>query len=230
MPHVFYLQVDANHSLLAQEYSLGPFPIPERLLRKILTRYAVAPLFLDVLRGVSNETRISEESYGNAFYRASRKSQTNIEISYQLKYADHARYDPNFPWQIRQTEVFHRMTVDKGHPQNFWLVFQPVINSRFEKSLQEKVGDEDKWRSLETNPIRQHVMLISAYVDNWREYLASIGKEYQYHVSFLPVYAEILGKVELIRRSGEGSRLYNLQGMRTSTASSTSKACRSSAR
>ncbi|KAF4312785.1 hypothetical protein GTA08_BOTSDO11761 [Botryosphaeria dothidea] len=167
--------------LLAQEYSLGPFPIPERLLRKILTRYAVAPLFLDVLRGVSNETRISEESYGNAFYRASRKSQTNIEISYQLKYADHARYDPNFPWQIRQTEVFHRMTVDKGHPQNFWLVFQPVINSRFEKSLQEKVGDEDKWRSLETNPIRQHVMLISAYVDNWREYLASIGKEYQYH-------------------------------------------------
>ncbi|EKG13071.1 hypothetical protein MPH_09806 [Macrophomina phaseolina MS6] len=96
---------------LTQEYSLGPFPITERLLRKLLTRYAVSPLFLDVLRGVSNETRVSEESYGNTFYRASR---TGVEISYQLKYAAKAGYNSAFPWKVRQTEVFHRMTLSTG--------------------------------------------------------------------------------------------------------------------
>ncbi|GME53177.1 hypothetical protein GTA08_BOTSDO11761 [Neofusicoccum parvum] len=39
----------------------------------------------------------------------------------------------------------------------------------------------ERWALLETNPVRQHVTLISAYVDNWRGYLASLAQEYQYH-------------------------------------------------
>jgi hypothetical protein len=55
-------------SLAAQEYSLGPFQLNEATLRKILTHKQVHPLIVDVLRGVCDETRVSEDGYGNAFY------------------------------------------------------------------------------------------------------------------------------------------------------------------
>lgn len=167
---------------ISQYHSLSPFPISEELMRKTLTRYAVPPRFLDVLFGVSGNTKYSEEGYGAAVFSMAGESSGLCDISYQFKFVEKNDHKHGSPWSFRQMEIFHRVlnpgSSSSGVAENFWLVLHPTQNSKSESSI-ETVCSSEHASDITSKPMRVHLQLISAHIDNWRAYLDYEGQIYQ---------------------------------------------------
>ncbi|KAL0252252.1 hypothetical protein SLS55_010694 [Diplodia seriata] len=163
-----------------QKDSLRPFLITAPLLWELLDTNALPLHFLDVLFAVHTETCISEESYGNVFLQTSTEPSLSFELSYQFKYAEPNNRSRAFPWSIRRTEVFNRFetTTDGGSARCTWLLFHPKEDSALSKRLARAAERPGEWRAITANPLRLHIAVLAAYVDNWRDFLVDIGKQY----------------------------------------------------
>ncbi|KAB2573677.1 hypothetical protein DBV05_g7677 [Lasiodiplodia theobromae] len=161
-----------------QKDSLRPFLITAPLLWELLDSNKTPLAFLDVLFAVHTETCISEESYGNVFLQTSTQPSPCYELSYQFKYAEANNRSRAFPWSIRRTEIFNRIETSGETIKSTWLIFNPKEDSELSKRLADKAQDPGKWAALKANPLRLHIAILSTYIDNWRDFLEDIGKQY----------------------------------------------------
>ncbi|KAL1614366.1 hypothetical protein SLS54_009793 [Diplodia seriata] len=162
-----------------QKDSLRPFLITAPLLWELLDTNALPLHFLDVLFAVHTETCISEESYGNVFLQTTTEPSLSFELSYQFKYAEPNNRSRAFPWSIRRTEVFNRFkTTTDGGARCTWLLFHPKEDAALSKRLARAAERPGEWRAITANPLRLHIAVLAAYVDNWRDFLDDIGKQY----------------------------------------------------
>lgn len=100
------------------------------------------------------------------------------ELSYQFKYAEANNRSRAFPWSIRRTEIFNRIETSGETIKSTWLIFNPKEDSELSKRLADKAQDPGKWAALKANPLRLHIAILSTYIDNWRDFLEDIGKQY----------------------------------------------------
>ncbi|KAL1640085.1 hypothetical protein SLS58_007352 [Diplodia intermedia] len=103
------------------------------------------------------------------------------KLSYQFKYAEPNNRSRAFPWTIRRTEVFNRFettTREGGATRCTWLLFHPKEDSALSKRLARAAERPAEWRALNANPLRLHIAILAAYIDNWRDFLNDIGKQY----------------------------------------------------
>ncbi|KKY18572.1 hypothetical protein UCDDS831_g05852 [Diplodia seriata] len=109
---------------------------------------------------------------------ASQVGHLTLLLSYQFKYAEANNRSRAFPWSIRRTEVFNRIQTSSEGVRSTWLIFSPKENSELSKQLEHKARQPDEWSALKANPLRLHIAILSAYIDNWRDFLNDIGKQY----------------------------------------------------
>ncbi|KAF2809338.1 uncharacterized protein BDZ99DRAFT_520694 [Mytilinidion resinicola] len=170
---------------ISQEHSFKPFPITEVLLRKTLSYHHVPPVFLDILLGHAAEPLVFEEGYSNTFCHVSRQGPKKFELAYQLKYPERHGRSQELKWSMRQTAVYHRVCVTEKDSQSFCLIFHPKEDSTAEKAILHQAGSYERWKLIETNPLRQNLTILLAYVDNWRDYLTELGELYQRHQTYI---------------------------------------------
>ncbi|KAF2490695.1 hypothetical protein BU16DRAFT_565631 [Lophium mytilinum] len=170
---------------ISQEHSFKPFPITEAHLRKILSYHYVAPVFLDVLHGHAAESLVFEEGYSNTFCDVSRRGPKKFELAYQLKYPERHGRAQDLKFTMRQTAVYHRVSVTEKGSQRICLMFHPKEDSAAEEALIHEARSYERWRLIEANPLRQNLMILLAYVDNWRDYLTELGELYQHHQTYI---------------------------------------------
>ncbi|OJD38959.1 magnesium transport protein transmembrane region [Diplodia corticola] len=189
-------ELDCRIFSFVQKDSLRPFLVTAPLLWELLDAYQLPLPFLDVLFAVHTETCISEESYGNVFLQKSTEPSPSFgkphsegsvvwsgltsvqELSYQFKYAEANNRSRAFPWSIRRTEVFNRIETSSHGLRSTWLIFNPKEDSDLSRRLNHKALEPNEWSALKANPLRLHISILSAYIDNWRDFLADIGKQY----------------------------------------------------
>ncbi|KAF2089023.1 hypothetical protein K490DRAFT_64234 [Saccharata proteae CBS 121410] len=159
-----------------QEHSQKPFLVTESLLRRIFGYFDITPIFLDTLLGVQSKTQVSEETYGNSFYQ---HVGDQFEIAYQLKYVEFSDRGQGSPWTTRRTEIFQRSTRGDNGLENIWLLFHPRKDSVVKERLENQAADSRQWSLIQQSPVRQHISIISTYVDNWRGVLMHYGQLYQ---------------------------------------------------
>ncbi|EKG21690.1 hypothetical protein MPH_01000 [Macrophomina phaseolina MS6] len=169
---------DCKIFCLVQKDSLRPFLITAPLLWNLLDTYKIPAHFLDVLFAVHTETHIAEESYGNVFLQTLVEPSPAFELSYQLKYVEANHRPSAFPWSTRRTEVFSRIWNAGEGVKSFWLIFHPKEDSELSNRISQKAQEQSQWSVIRQNPVRQHIDILSTYLDNWRPFLGDLGTQY----------------------------------------------------
>lgn len=171
-------EFDCRIFCLVQKDSLRPFLITAPLLWRLLDTYKISVHFLDILFAVHAETHIAEESYGNVFLQTLVEPSPAFELSYQVKYVEANNRPSAFPWSTRRTEVFSRIWNTGEGVKSFWLIFNPKEDSELSKRISQKAQEHSQWNSVRRSPVRQHIDILSTYLDNWRPFLGDLGKQY----------------------------------------------------
>lgn len=171
-------EFDCRILSFAQKDSLRPFLITAPLLWELLDTYKISVHFLDILFAVHTETHIAEEVYGNVFLQTLVQPSLTFELSYQVKYVEANNRPSAFPWSTRRTEVFSRIWNTSEGVKSFWLIFNPKEDSELNRKISRKAHESDQWNAIRKNPVRQHIDILSTYIDNWRPFLGHLGTQY----------------------------------------------------
>lgn len=164
-----------------------PLHISEEMTRKMLATHNVMPSFLDHLHAFGRrESREQDASFGGGKYKlgfSPRKSPNPVssyELCYTLKFAVNngrkAEDDP-FLWSIRQTSVYQKFEYDDQ--QSVWIVVQPSESTQrrlVSAADANKVEEEEEGCSLSQNPLKMHLLFISAAAEGLRDYYNHLEK------------------------------------------------------
>ncbi|KAK0514786.1 hypothetical protein JMJ35_002165 [Cladonia borealis] len=158
--------------------SLGPLQISESLMRKVLTRYEVDPAFLSVLYSFGGAPHLAENGSSNETSRTIEEGSHNL--IYQIRYSEENQRSRDSPWSVRQTGVYHHHSSTKKF--DLFIILHPLNESVLERRLLEfglPQSDARGLTSIFENPYRLHILPFASYLENWRWYFRSLGKEFQ---------------------------------------------------
>lgn len=99
---------------------------------------------------------------------------TSVDICYLFKYVEKNGRPNGNPWSIRQSGVYHRYSPKLN--SNVWLLLHPLADSVAQRRLNDWYSRPH--HSLNINPLRIHILLLSSYLDNWRWYLKDLGNTF----------------------------------------------------
>ncbi len=78
-------------------------------------------------------------------------------------------------WSIRQTAVYQRFEASSNRSN--LILLHPVPEAIAQTRLEQKMSDQCGAPELLEQPVNQHILLISAYFNNWREYMVHFEEE-----------------------------------------------------
>jgi hypothetical protein len=163
-----------------------PLHISEEMARKMLATHNVMPSFLDHLHAFGRrESREQDASFGGGRYKlgfSPHKSQNPVssyELCYTLKFVVNngrkSESDP-FAWSIRQTSVYQKFEYDDQ--QSVWIVVQPSepVQRRLASAADANKVEREEEGSLSQNPLKMHLLFISAAAEGLRDYYNHLEK------------------------------------------------------
>jgi hypothetical protein len=169
-----------------------------KMLTCLLTHHQVMANFLDFVfpfgmkeypedyhfSGFREETRIS---FSDTRLNIPQLGRTGFELRmcYSLRTVEPSDNDPNWPWSIRQTAIYHSFDVKSG--KSFWIVIKGsnLIRDRVQAATAPKIGDQPELKSFETtakafnSTLATHLLLCDWCNEDWRWYLNFLEKEVQ---------------------------------------------------
>ncbi|KAF8244822.1 hypothetical protein K440DRAFT_608859 [Wilcoxina mikolae CBS 423.85] len=180
--------------------------ISEGLARKMIDTHKVMPSFLDHLHAYGRrEKREQDASFGGGRYKLgfSASKIAEYELCYTLKFGvNNGRKEPLDPyaWSIRQTSVYQKFRYSERN--STWILVQPAesVQSRLMAAVSNQQED-DVMESPIQNPLKMHLLFLSAVSEGWRDYYNHLEKIF-YHTTKAAVNFSV-------QRSNEK---YNAQG------------------
>jgi hypothetical protein len=106
------------------------------------------------------------------------RTEITLEICYQFKYPERNNATRGFPWSMRNTEVYNSLsTTERG--KCFWLILHPMNAAEAQLRIETEIAGHERGQRLEANPVYLHLLLLTTYIDNWRDFLSYLGEIYQ---------------------------------------------------
>ena len=180
----------SENSSIPRKTSLSGFRITEDLLRKILTRHAIKPAFLDLLFGLRAQEELSEKGYGlwssNTLGSLGRSpsilllvksliaGNIFLEICYQLRYVEYNDHAQGGPWSERQIGVYHSFS-SAPNTKGVMILLHAQLTSKAQGRLEDAFSEGRYNQNSLTSPLRLHLLILSSYIDNWRWYMNELG-------------------------------------------------------
>jgi hypothetical protein len=169
------------------------------MLVALLTHHQVPTSFLDFIfpfgmqedlqdfhfSGLREETRLSVPYTGLVLPELGRLGR-EIRLCYNLKSVESSNSNPEWPWSIRQTAVYHSFDVDTG--KSFWIMVKgsPLIRSRIQDATTEGVVRSPDLKCFESvsksfsSALATHLVLCDWCDEEWRWYLNYLEKRLQH--------------------------------------------------
>lgn len=105
---------------------------------------------------------------------------------YIFKYAERRMGDPDEPWSIRQTAVYHQQRCRTD--ESIFLMLHPLYGSHADTQLRQSLKQEDARQGYVQRPINIHILMVTSYLSRWRDYLLYYEDEVQQLVSLLATH------------------------------------------
>ncbi len=91
-----------------------------------------------------------------------------LELAYGLRYAELNNRDPNRPWSIRQTAIYHKFKASSM--ASTWVLI--AASRRAELSIDRYIKSCVDMAAL--NPFEIHLIVLDTALANWRPYIVSL--------------------------------------------------------
>jgi hypothetical protein len=141
--------------------------VTEDVTQKLMVAHKIMPSFLDHLQAYGRRaSREQGNSFGGGRFRLgfSGDEVNEYELCYTVKFAVvNGRTkgpDDTRAFSVRQTSVYQKFRYDK--PESVWVLVQPS------ESMQRRTAAAAA--QIEGNPLKKHLMFVSAATKGWREY------------------------------------------------------------
>ena len=159
---------------ISRKHSLSPFKITKESLCKTLTRYGVRACFLDLLFGFRASDELSEKGYG--LRCADVYANGQCELVYQIRYMERNEHKQGTKWSERQIGVYHRFSMAQTEPA-LMILLHAKHGSRVQKRLENAFEAGAYREDTAASPMGLHVLILSTYMEEWRWYMDSLGKQ-----------------------------------------------------
>lgn len=168
------------------------------MLVAALTHHQVMPSFLDFIfpfgvqeylqdfyfSGLREETRLQSPGEG-LFLPKLGRSGREIRMCYNLKSVEVSKNNPEWPWSIRQTAVYHSFDVETG--KSFWVTVKgnQLIRDRIQAATKKGSTGSPSLKSFESiakafaSTLATHLVLCDWCDEEWRWYLNYLEKRLQ---------------------------------------------------
>jgi hypothetical protein len=177
----FYVLKPSNPKVVSR----CPLHISEEMTRKVLATHKIMPAFLEHLHAFGwRERREEDASFGGGRFKIGfepgAKKCSEFELCYTYKWAIKNGRKPDtdpFAWTMRQTSVYHKFQYNQK--QSTWILVQPsdAVYSRLQAVLKEDSSASEKLvEAIPTNPLKSHLLFLSAAGENWRNYYNQLEK------------------------------------------------------
>lgn len=100
-------------------------------------------------------------------------------MQYLFTYAESNAAQGGVPWTIRQTCVFHRY--NPAGSGNLWIFFHARPRSKMQQLIEAEITSQHT--GVFKNWYSMHLLVLSAYIGNWRWCIRSLGEEIEKTVS-----------------------------------------------
>ncbi|XTI91235.1 hypothetical protein V2W45_1471055 [Cenococcum geophilum] len=158
---------------ICQSSSWEPLDVSNKMLSEILKHQCVQEEFIEVIRSFRYREAPTEEAFcGHWSWKT---SLNRDEISYTFKYPERRGRPSGEPWSIRQTAVYQG--IDHQSKHSCWILLHPKYKSVAGVRLKDALSMDGRAQELVAQPLQQHIMLISAYFANWRDYMEHYEEE-----------------------------------------------------
>ncbi|KAB8208458.1 hypothetical protein BDV34DRAFT_233333 [Aspergillus parasiticus] len=156
---------------ICSQNSMRPLGVTEQAMRKLINTYGIDATFLDLAVSFGDKPQSADAGHGAMTVR--QKEDGSYDMQYLFAYAEHNAAQGNVPWTIRQTCVFHRY--NPAGSGNLWIFFHARPRSKMQQQIETEIisqhaGVSKSWYSM-------HLLVISAYIGNWRWCIRSLGEE-----------------------------------------------------
>jgi hypothetical protein len=96
----------------------------------------------------------------------------DVELAYILKYPEQKRQISNRSetWVIRQVGVYQQHS--KSTKKSVWILLHCNIKSLTVKHVTHLLNDDNGLEAAQVYPEVLHLLLLSCYINNWRDYMA----------------------------------------------------------
>jgi hypothetical protein len=146
-------------------------------MQKLLRRYEVHPEFLKTVLSFGIEPNVADVASSTLHISPVNNEQT--VTMYLLNYVELNNRNSEKPWSFRRTAIYH----DKRSDFDFFLILHPndggSFNVRFEKLCFGPSPQATQIQKLLDMPSRLHLLLLSSYIDNWRQYITFLADTWE---------------------------------------------------
>jgi hypothetical protein len=104
-----------------------------------------------------------------------------LAIGYVMKYPEFKTSSKGKSWVIRQIGIYQQYLKSTG--KSIWVFLHCEPDSSGQKLVTSVLEDGQKCLSLQKHPIEIHLLLISSYLQKWREYMSFYETELLQKVS-----------------------------------------------
>jgi hypothetical protein len=168
------------------------------MIMAALTHHQVMASFLDFVfpfgnqeypedfyfSGLREETRLQSPTTGLVLPQLGRSGK-EIRLCYNLKSVEMSQRNPQWPWSIRQTAVYHSFDVETG--KAFWIVVKgnQLIKNRIQAATEQSALGSSGLKSFEStahafaSSLATHLVLCDWCHEEWRWYLNYLEKRFQ---------------------------------------------------
>ncbi|CZR62157.1 uncharacterized protein PAC_12054 [Phialocephala subalpina] len=190
-PRCRFLFISAPHSR-------ARLRISRQMMLAALTHHQVMPSFLDFIfpfgnqeylqdfyfSGLREETRLQSPAEGLVIPQLGRSGR-EVRMCYNLKSVETSDGNPEWPWSIRQTAVYHSFDVETG--KAFWITVKgsQLIKNRIQEATAKGAVRQTELKSFDSNlkafasTLATHLVLADWCVEEWRWYLNFLEKRLQ---------------------------------------------------
>jgi len=99
---------------------------------------------------------------------------SSTEFCYSVKYVELNGRNRGDPWSVRQTAVYHQISIETKRSR--WIILQPSESTR--ARLKSVLNDDYRQgRSGRSDCMIPHMVLLSTMVSNWQEYIEYLHSE-----------------------------------------------------
>lgn len=96
------------------------------------------------------------------------------EICYQLRYVEPNNHAQGESWSERQIGVYHRFSL-APKAKGVMILLHAMLDSKAQRRLDATFSAGRYNENFNSTPLRLHVLIFTAYMDNWRWYMDDLG-------------------------------------------------------
>ncbi|KAE8417534.1 hypothetical protein BDV36DRAFT_283721 [Aspergillus pseudocaelatus] len=211
--------------------SMRPLGVTEQAMRTLINTYGIDATLLDLVVSFGDKPQSADAGHGAMTVR--QKEDGSYDMQYLFTYAESNAAQGSVPWTIRQTCVFHRY--NPAGSGNLWVFFHARPRSKMQQLIEAEITSQHagvfkSWYSM-------HLLVLSAYIGNWRWCIRSLGEEIESTVSLKcdrvfaddhgiltpqylgdklpPLSSRLQAALETIRKLAEINTLFQSKGFTT---------------